>query len=162
VGIAAKISSDTIQLVSSIGAAATSVSGQVPTDQIDLGTAVALFGHNHADDTTWDTIPAELRAAASPLFWAEQKKLAYLPPIYLQTTLTGSGLTPYGASWTGGNVHDPQQSVDFDAAVRAAGKSSQYNFTLRTAWNGATSDLALTSFPDSERLYSWLLAQSKT
>lgn len=160
---------DALTLATSAGSG--TAAGYLSTDQTDLLWSGMLLGTkspgNGSDGlptyAEWDAMPASLKAAMSPQYWAEQGQIGYYPPtLFSSANVTngvdaiGNGIHPYGNTYdtgvSGTNIHDWHGAYDLSATLAAKGNDSSFY--------GYTGDVAgWTSQADSRRVYDWMVAR---
>lgn len=160
---------DALTLATSAGSG--TASGYLSTDQTDLSWSTFLFGTKNAGNgadglptyTEWDALPASLRNAISPQYWAEQGQIAHLPPtLFSSANVTngvdpvGNGIHPYGNTYdtgvNGTNIHDWHGASDLADTLAARGSDSSFY--------GYTGDVASwTNMTEPARIYDWMVAR---
>jgi hypothetical protein len=159
--VAAKTSNNIVTLTASLGLSG-AVSGFISTDQVDPSWAGMLFGtkaedapdaFGNPDYRDWDALPQGMREAVSPMYWAEQNLLNFVPPTYFISNLAeGNGVHPYGNSYDPTSaIHDYNGAIELSNLLRSHGKSS--------TWEGYPDFDGWTDYSIPARLYNWMVNQ---
>lgn len=89
----------------------------------------------------WNAVPAQLKAAASPLAYVEAGATRFFRPLYITGATSGNHTHPYAdpAGPTGPdggpNIHDGQQGLDLYNAMKARGLSATDGRYAQGSWD---------------------------